>query len=232
MDFNFLNERVTTGENQTYLDWIISGAGYTVGVSVTAFVLALIIGITVGSLRTTTGIKAKLANGYFEVVRSIPFLALLFISFFVVPVTFMPEALKNFDPATMTLTVGILSLAIFMSSRIAAQVTAGIQALPKSQAQAAKALGFSQVQTYSRFLIPQALRNILPSLSSEAMNTVKNSAVISTIGLMDLTKQAQSIIDYTAKPFEAFTCIVLGYLIINMAVLGVMKFIEMKTKIA
>ncbi|MGJ7553416.1 amino acid ABC transporter permease [Variovorax sp. RB3P1] len=232
MDFNFLNEQVSTGENQTYLDWIISGAAYTVGVSVSAFALALIIGVLIGALRTTTGIKAKLANGYFEVVRSIPFLALLFINFFVVPVTLMPEALKSFDPATMTLVVGIMSLAMFMSSRIAAQVTAGIEALPKSQAQAAKSLGFSQVQTYTRFLIPQALRNIMPSLSSEAMNTVKNSAVISTIGLMDLTKQAQSIIDYTAKPFEAFTCIVLGYLIINMAVLGVMKFIEMKTRIA
>ena len=231
MDFNFLNEKVMTGEKQTYLDWIISGAGYTVGVSVTAFVLALIIGITVGALRTTTGLKSKLANGYFEVVRSIPFLALLFINFFVLPVTFMPEALKSFDPSTMTLVVGILSLAIFMSARITAQVTAGIQALPPSQAQAAKALGFSQIQSYSKFLIPQALRNIMPSLSSEAMNTVKNSAVVSTIGLMDLTKQAQSIIDYTAKPLEAFTCIVLGYLIINMAVLAVMKFIEMKTRI-
>ena len=232
MDFNFLNEMVTTGEKQTYLDWIISGASITVGVSVTAFALALIIGITVGALRTTTGFKSKLANGYFEVIRSIPFLALLFINFFVVPVTFMPESLKTFDPSTMTLVVGILSLAVFMSSRIAAQVAAGIQALPSSQAQAAKALGFTQVQTYSKFLIPQALRNIMPSLSSEAMNTVKNSAVVSTIGLMDLTKQAQSIIDYTAKPLEAFTCIVLGYLVINMAVLAIMKFIEVKTKIA
>ena len=63
------------------------------------------------------------------------------------------------------------------------------------------------------------------------MNTVKNSAVISTIGLMDLTKQSQQIIDYTAKPLEAFLCIVIGYLIINATVLMMMKIAEMKTRI-
>lgn len=232
MDFNFLIEKVATGENQTYLDWIISGAGYTVAVSGLAFILALALGILVGSLRTTTGIKKKLADTYFEVVRSVPFLAQVFIGYFVLPVILFPEAVKTMNPDSLIFAVGTLSLGVYMSSRIAAQVTAGIQALPRSQGQAAKALGFNQVQTYSKFLVPQALRNIAPSLTSEAMNTVKNSAVISTIGLLDLTKQAQTIIDYTAKPFEAFACILIGYLIINFSVKGLAYVIEKKTKLA
>ncbi len=188
--------------------------------------------MVIGSLRTTTGIKKKLADTYFEVVRSVPFLAQVFIGYFVLPVILFPEAVKTMNPDHLIFTVGTLSLAIYMSSRIAAQVTAGIQALPRSQAAASKALGFNQVQTYIRFLVPQALRNIAPSLTSEAMNTVKNSAVISTIGLLDLTKQAQTIIDYTAKPYEAFLCILIGYLIINFSVKGLAYLIEKKTKLA
>lgn len=226
MDFSFLQEKVATGENQTYIDWILSGAGYTVAVSLSAFILALVLGITVGALRTTTGINAKLAHAFFEGVRSVPFIALLFINIYVLPVLLAPSWIKTADPTSVILTVGIFSLGIFMSTRIAAQVTAGIKALPEGQALAAKALGFSQAQAYTRFLIPQAMKNIIPSLTSEGMNTVKNSAVISAIGLMDLTKQAQTIIDYTAKPFEAFTCIVLGYLLINWTVLLLMKLIE------
>ena len=228
MDYSFLQEKVATGEDQTYFDWILSGATHTVAVSATAFIIALALGILIGALRTTSGVKSKLANGFFELVRSVPFIALLFINFYVLPVLLFPQWIKTADPNTVIFTVGILSLGVFMSSRIASQVYAGIKALPRGQALAAKSLGFSQAQTYTKFLIPQALRNIVPSLTSEAMNTVKNSAVISAIGLLDLTKQAQTIIDYTARPLEAFSCIVLGYLLINGVVLGIMKVVEKK----
>ncbi|QNP48359.1 amino acid ABC transporter permease [Diaphorobacter aerolatus] len=230
MDFNFLKEQVPTGESANYLDWLIQGSTTTVVVSVSAFFMALLIGILVGSLRTTKGKAQCVATGYFEIVRSIPFIALLFINYYVVPVVFFPELVKTADPNTMVYMTGIVSLAIFMSSRISAQVYAGIKALPAGQFQSAKALGFSTFQSYTRFFIPQALRNIVPTLTSEAMNTVKNSAVVSAIGLVDLSLQAQSIIEYTAKPIEAFICIALGYLLINGVVLVIMKTIERATK--
>ena len=231
MDFNFLSEKVATGENSTYLEWIFSGAMHTVAISFTAFILAMFIGAAVGTLRTTSGLSKRLADTFFETIRSIPFIAQLFIGFFVLPVLFIPETIKTIDPDSVVIFVGTLCLAVFMSARIAAQVTAGLQALPASQMMACKSMGFSQLHTYTMFLLPQALRNIIPTLTSEAMNTVKNSAVISTIGLMDLTKQSQQIIDYTAKPLEAFLCIVIGYLIINATVLMMMKIVEMKTRI-
>ena len=231
MNFAFLNEKVTTGENQVYLDWILSGAMHTALISAAAFILALVIGIAVGVLRTTGGRQGALATVYFEIVRSVPFMAQLFIAFFVVPVVFFPEAVKTMNQNMLTIVTGTLGLAIFMSGRVSAQVYAGLQSLPRSQKAAATALGFNQVQTYTHFLLPQALRNILPTLTSEAMNTVKNSAVISTIGLMELSSQAKSIIDYTAQPLEAFTCIIVGYLTINMAVLAMMNLIERTTRL-
>lgn len=226
MDYSFLTDKVATGENQTYLDWIISGATYTISISAVAFLIAMSIGILLGSFRTATGWKKKFADTYFEIIRSIPFIAQLFIAYFVLPSVFFSEAIKNIDNQTFVIVTGTMSLGVFMSVRIIAQVYAGINALPRGQKMAAQALGFTDFKIYTLFLLPQALRNIMPTITSEAMNTIKNSAVLSTIGLAELTLQSQSIIDYTALPLEAFSCIIIGYLIINYVVLGIMKFIE------
>ena len=226
MNFGFLFDKVATGENQSYLDWLLSGALYTVGISVSAFILALVAGVLLGAVRTTSGWKKRVADVYFEVARSIPFMAQLFIAYFVLPSLLFPEGVKHINPTVLTVLTGTLSLSVFMSGRICALVYAGLEALPRSQRQAANALGFSQVQTFRLFLLPQALRNIVPALTSEAMNTVKNSAAISTIGLMDLSNQAKSIVDYTAQPYQAFACVMVGYFIINMVVLGLIRLTE------
>ncbi|MGN6670650.1 MAG: amino acid ABC transporter permease [Candidatus Nucleicultricaceae bacterium] len=232
MDFSFLLVPVITGENSTYLGWVLSGMIYTSLVSLSAFFIAVIVGILVGTLKTTTGIKKHLATFFFEVTRAIPLIAQMFIAYFVIPQIFFPEWIKTADPMMFTLWTSIISLGIFMSGRISAQIYGAINALPRSQTQAAKALGFVPFQTYRYFLLPQALRNIVPTLTSEALNTVKNSAVASTIGLFELSKQAQRIIDYTAKPYEAFMCIILGYLIINCIVLVLIKTIDRMTQLS
>lgn len=226
MDFSFLLTSVNTGENTTYLGWIISGMIYTSLVSLPAFLIAVIVGTLVGTLRTSTGIKKHFATLFFEFIRSIPFIAQMFIAYFVIPQIFFPEWIKTADTMTFTLLTAIISLGIFMSGRISAQIYGAINALPRSQTLAAKALGFKPFQIYRYFLLPQALRNIIPTLTSEALNTVKNSAVASTIGLFELSKQAQRMIDFTAKPYEAFICIILGYLIINVIVLVVLRIID------
>lgn len=231
MDYSFLTEKVATGENKTYLDWIISGATYTITISLVAFLIALTVGIVLGSFRTTAGFKKKFADAYFEIIRSIPFIAQLFIAYFVIPSVLFPDAIKNIDNQTFVIVTGTISLGIFMSVRIIAQVYAGINALARGQKMAALALGFTPFKVYTLFLLPQALRNIMPTITSEAMNTIKNSAVLSTIGLAELTLQSQSIIDYTALPLEAFSCIIVGYLIINYIVLGIMKIIERMVRV-
>lgn len=231
MDFSFLLAPVITGENSTYLGWVLSGMFYTILVSLPAFLIAVIIGTLVGTLRTTSGIKKQLATAFFEIVRSIPLIAQMFIAYFVIPVIFFPEWIKTADTMMFTLWSAIISIAIFMSGRISAQIYGAINALPRSQSQAAKALGFMPFQIYRYFLVPQALRNIIPTLTSEALNTVKNSAVASTIGLFELSKQTQRIIDFTAKPYEAFICTILGYLIINFIVLVLVKIIDRTTQL-
>ena len=223
MNFGFLKEQVATGENLTYMDWVLSGLATTATVAVAGFILAMVSGLLVGCWKYK---GSKIANGYLELVRSIPFIAQVFIAYFVLPAMLFPELVKAVDPAHFTAFIGTLSLGIFMSGRIGNHVYAALAALPASQARAAKAMGFSDAQALRLVLLPQALKNAYGVITSEAMNTVKNSAVIGTIGLAELSSQAGRIIEFTAVPVEAFLIILAGYLFLNSLVLGASKLME------
>ena len=232
MDFSFLLADVATGEPHVYAHWLLFGALYTAGIALAAMFLALVLGTCLGVARTLHGPVKWVADGIFEVIRAVPFLAQCFAWFFVVPVLLFPEAIKSWNQNTYAVIAGTLALGLFMSCRVAVQVYAGIQALPASQLQAAKALGFTTSQAYARFLVPMAMRNIVPTLQSEAMNTVKNTAVLSTIGVMELTRQAQSIVEFHSSPVEPFIAICIIYLILNFLVLTGIKFIDTKIRLA
>lgn len=227
MNFNFLQEQVATEESQVYLDWLFSGMQYTISLTLIGFTIALLLGTLVGIFKNTNGIAGKIAQGFFEVNRSIPLLAQVFLAYFVVPEIF-PEITKHVSTTTYSFLAGVISLGIYMSGRVASQVSAGLNALPKNQEQACYAMGMNKIHTYTLVLLPQVFKNIFPSLTSEAMNTTKNSAVVGTIGLLELSKQAQRIIDYTALSYEVFTVVVLSYVAINLVILGMSKLIYRK----
>jgi glutamate/aspartate transport system permease protein len=103
---------------------------------------------------------------------------------------------------------------------------AGITSLPRGQKQASTALGLTTVQTYRYVLLPMAFRIILPPLTSEFLNTIKNSAVAITIGLIELTGQARSMQEFSFQVFEAFTAATVLYLLLNFVVVTAMRFLE------
>ena len=186
MNFKFLTEQVASGEHQTYLDWIISGIEYTVIVSFTAYLLALIIGIAIGSARTRTGVFNWIASGIFEVFSSIPLKVQMFFFYFVLPALIAPNFAETASPVTISLISAIVALSLFMGCRVSGHIYAAIQALADSQAQASRSLGFTTWQTYTLILIPQALKNSFPALVNELLSTVKNSSIAGTIGLAEL----------------------------------------------
>ena len=94
MNFNFLQEQVVTGESQVYLDWLFSGLQYTISLTIIGFAIALLLGTLIGVIKNTQGIAGKIAQGFFEINRSIPLLAQVFIAYFVVPEIF-PEITKH-----------------------------------------------------------------------------------------------------------------------------------------
>jgi glutamate/aspartate transport system permease protein len=139
--------------------------------------------------------------------------------------------IKQLPPTTQFFTASIVCLGLFTGARVCEQVRSGINALPKGQRAAGLAMGFTQWQTYRYVLLPVAYRIIVPPLTSEFLNIFKNSAVASTIGLLDLSAQARQLVDYTAQTYESFIAVTLAYVLINLVVMALMRWIEGRTRL-
>ncbi|HKU09067.1 MAG TPA: amino acid ABC transporter permease [Bradyrhizobium sp.] len=217
----------------TYLDMLLSGLVLTIETALLAWLIALVTGSVVGVLRTLPSKTAQwIGFLYVEFFRNMPLLVQLFLWFFVLP-ELLPRAaglwLKQLPNAPFwTASIGV---GLFMSARVAVQLGAGISSLPRGQKQAATALGLTTMQTYRYVLLPMAFRIILPPLTSEFLNTIKNTAVAITIGLIELTGQARSMQEFSFQVFEAFTAATVMYLLINFIVVTAMRFLERRVAI-
>ena len=217
----------------TYLDMLVAGLWLTIKTALLAWVIALIFGTIVGILRSLPSKTASwIGFGYVEFFRNMPLLVQLFLWFFVLP-ELLPSAaglwLKQMPNAPFwTAAVG---LGFYMSARVAEQVRAGIGALPRGQAMAGRALGLTTAQVYVYVLLPMAYRIILPPLTSEFLNTIKNTSVALTIGLLELTGRARSMQEFSFQVFEAFTAATILYLLVNAVVVVAMRFLERRVAV-
>ncbi|HXE40166.1 MAG TPA: amino acid ABC transporter permease [Azonexus sp.] len=223
-----------TGEG-TYLTWLFEGLQWTVMLSLSAWGIALIIGSIIGVLRTVPNRwLSGLATLYVEVFRNIPLLVQLFIWYFVLPELLPPtwgNAFKQMNPLAQQFFSAMVCLGLFTAARVAEQVRSGINSLPPGQKNAGLAMGFTLPQVYRHVLLPMAYRIIVPPLTSEFLNIFKNSAVATTIGLIELSRQAQQLVDYTAQPYEAFIAVTVLYVIINVTVMFLMRRLERNVQV-
>lgn len=223
-----------TGEG-TYLAWLAEGLQWTIFLSLSAWVIALIAGSVIGVLRTVPNRwLSTLATAYVEVFRNIPLLVQLFIWYFVLPELLPVEwgnAFKQTNPLTQQFFSAMLCLGLFTSARVAEQVRSGINSLPVGQTAAGLAMGFTLIQVYRYVRLPMAYRIIVPPLTSEFLNIFKNSAVATTIGLIELSRQAQQLVDYTAQPYEAFIAVTVLYVMINVTVMFLMRRLETRVRV-
>ena len=227
--------RPEPGGTGTYIHYLIVGLGWTLATALVAWVIALLIGALVGTLRTTTNTwVVRLGNAYVEVFRNIPLIVQMFLWFFVFP-EFLPKAMgdwiKQVPPPWGSFIPAVMCLAIFTSVRVAEQVRAGINSLPRGQRMAGTAMGLTQGQTYRYVILPQAFRIILPPLTSEFMNIVKNSSVALTIGLLELTGRARAMQEFSFRVFEAFAAATVIYLITNLIVVLGMRYLESRVRV-
>lgn len=215
------------GGDQTYLNWILSAWGWTLTVALCALVVALVAGLVVGTLRTLPNSPwlVRIGNWWVELFRNIPLLVQIFLWYFVLPGIF--PALQQFPPTLLV----ILALGLFTSARVAEQVRAGIQALPRGQRYAGMALGFSTPQTYRYVLLPMALRIVIPPLTSESMNIVKNSSVAFAVSIAELTFFARQSGEETSAPVQMYLAVTVLYAISAFAINRVMKVIETRTRV-
>jgi glutamate/aspartate transport system permease protein len=223
------------GGGATYLDWILYGLRLTALLSLTSWVIALAVGSIMGVLRTVPNrLLYGIATVYVEVFRNVPLLVQLFIWYYVIP-ELVPRGLgdwyKQLNPLYAQFLAAMLCLSFFTGARITEQVRAGIESLSRGQKGAGLALGFTLPQTYRFVLAPMAFRIIVPPLTSEMVNLVKNSAVASTIGLLELAAMARQLLDYTAQSYESFIAVTVLYVALNVIVIGVMRWVEQRARV-
>jgi glutamate/aspartate transport system permease protein len=223
------------GGTGSYLHYLLVGLLWTLGTALAAWVIALLVGAVIGTLRTTTARwVVRLGDLYVEVFRNIPLIVQMFLWFFVVP-ELLPTALgdwiKQQPPPWGMYIPAVLCLGIFTSVRVAEQVRAGINSLPRGQRLAGTAMGLTQAQTYRFVILPQAFRIILPPLTSESMNIIKNSSVAFTIGLLELTGRAKAMQEFSFRVFEAFATATVIYLLTNLVVVLLMRALERKVRV-
>jgi len=220
--------------SEPYMEWLISGFGWTISVSLLAWILAFSLGSIIGILRTVENtILRGIATGYVELFRNIPLLVQMFLWYFVFPELLPHDAgmwVKRELPMP-EFTTAAVCLGLYTASRVAEQVRAGIDAIGAGQRQAGLAMGLTPFQVYRYVLLPVSYRIIVPPLTSEFLTIFKNSSVALTIGVLETTAQARQIEEYTFQGFEAFTAATLLYILVTSIVMLLMRLIEGRVRI-
>ena len=220
----FLND---DGSGRTYLEWMIDAWGWTLAVAGCSWVVAMLMGALMGTLRTLPGSRwlVRLATIWVELFHNIPLLVQIFLWYFVVPKIFpVFQQVPGF-------VLVVFGLGFFTSARIAEQVRAGIQALPRGQRYAALAMGFTDAQAYRYVILPMAFRIILPPLTSESMNLLKNSSVAFAVSIAELTMFAMQAQEETSRGIEVYLAVTALYMVSAFAVNRVFAFVEKKVQV-
>jgi glutamate/aspartate transport system permease protein len=215
------------GSGRTYLEWMLEAWRWTLAVAASAWLVAMVVGAVVGTLRTLQDHPwlTRWANAWVELFRNIPLLVQIFLWYFVVPKIFPPfQQVPGF-------VLVVLGLGFFTSARIAEQFRAGIQALPRGQRYAAMAMGFSTWQSYRYVILPMAFRIILPPLTSESMNLLKNSSVAFAVSIAELTMFAMQAQEETSRGIEIYLAVTALYAASAFAVNRVFALIERRMRV-
>jgi glutamate/aspartate transport system permease protein len=235
-DWQVFCKETTTGEqvagcfgrggDVTYLNWILSAWGWTLSVAALALVVAMLFGSIVGILRTTPDRRLVLfGNVWTELFRNIPLLVQIFLWYHVLPALIPP--LRSFPSFVLV----VFALGFFTSARISEQVRAGIQSLPRGQRHAGLALGLTLPQTYRFVLLPMAFRIVIPPLTSESMNIVKNSSVAFAVSIGELTMFAMQAGEETSRNIEMYLAVTALYFVSAFVVNRVMLVVEDRVRV-
>jgi His/Glu/Gln/Arg/opine family amino acid ABC transporter permease subunit len=207
--------------------WLLQGLITTLEISALAWLLAVALGILAGALRTVAFRPVRwAATFYVEFFRNVPLLVWMFFWYFGVP-PLLPRPAQDwlFDHGA-EFWAGMFALGVYHGARMSEVIRSGIQSIPRTQFEASVAMGLTTFQAYRLVILPIALRLIVPPITNESLNLLKNSSVALTISVAELTFQTRQIETYTAKAIEAFAAGTLIYLVLCLAIATTMARIE------
>ena len=197
-----------------------SGWLHTIWISAAALALSILLG-SLAALANRSRYPALrwFATGYVELVRGTPLLVQLLILFYVV---------GNAIGLEDRYLAGIIILAVFSGAYIAEMFRAGIESVGKSQLESARAIGLTRVQTYRYVIFPQAIRNVLPPLAGQAASIIKDSSLLSILGIEEFTLAAQQVNSATYSTLESYLPLAVGYLALTLPVSLLARWLEKK----
>ncbi len=201
---------------------LLDGLMVTFRITAISFVLAFSLGLVTALLRLSNSQIGKIVSrGYVEIIRNTPLLVQLFFIYFVLSPVF---DISGFTSA-------VLALSLFEGAYASEIFRAGIVSIHRGQWEAAFSIGLNTYQTYRLIVLPQAIRRILPPLTSQAVSLIKDSALVSTIAIYDLTMRGQTIIAKTFLVFEIWFTVAAIYLTVTLALSLTVFYMEKKFKI-
>lgn len=227
---------------------LLQGLFTTVKLSIWGMLLAGVLGLVIGILRTSKRLFFKLcARTYVELIRNTPPLVLVFIFYFFVSDQLLPaigadifvRSLSDqwterlaYIATTPDLFIpflsGVITIGLFQSAYITEIVRAGIEAIDEGQWDASKALGLGYFQQLRLIILPQALRIMLPPLANEFINTIKYSSIVSIISIQELTFQGLQVMSSTQVTIEVWLTITAMYLIICLSLSMLVNHLEQR----
>ncbi len=208
-------------QGQTNIQFLISGLGYTLQISLIAILLSILLGLLVALLTLTKHSYMKKVNRvYVEIFRSIPILVMLLWVYYGLP----PALGIRLD----VLWAGVLALALCDSAFEAEIFRAGIQSIERGQHDAANSLGLGFILKMRLIVLPQAIKRILPAIGNQFVYMLKMSSLVSVIGMTELTRRADELVVSQYRPLEIYTFLVFEYFLLIIVVSSFVRWLEKK----
>jgi polar amino acid transport system permease protein len=209
-------------DGEFYSGPLLLGLWMTFRITAWGLVLSMTIGLVTALLRLSNSFFARIiARGYLELIRNTPLLVQIFFLYFVLAPIF---GLSRFY-------AGVLALSLFEGAYVSEIFRAGIVSIHRGQWEASHSLGLNIFDTYRCIILPQAIRRILPPLTSQAISLIKDSALVSTIAVYDLTMEGRTVIAETFLTFEIWFTVAFMYLIVTVALSIVVNMLEDRFRI-
>lgn len=249
----FLWVLLTNPDYEVIFKALLKGVGVTIRVTAISFALALVLGLVVGIARVSSRrLLYELSSFYVEIIRGVPMLVLLYYIVFagapamVSAINFVGATLRNLGilpglgesmaemgvrQVDFTMRV-IIALTVGYSAFLAEIFRAGIQSIERGQMEAARSLGMTYGQAMRHVILPQAIRRVLPALGNDLIAMLKDSSLVSVMGVADITYQGRVYAASTFKFFETYNVVGYLYLVMTIGLALLVRYLEKRTKAA
>lgn len=207
---------------------LLEGLKYTVLVSVIAILIGMILGLLLCIMKLSKSpVLRAISSAYVWLIRGTPMLVQAFLIFFG-----FPQLIQLLNPAFKLdpLTAGIITLSLNAGAYLSEIFRGGIMAIPKGQEEAARSLGLSKTKAYTKVILPQAFKVSIPSLVNQFIISIKDTSILSCIGLAEIVNKAKTYVGSTYQFFATYVLVAIFYLIIISALMILANYLEKRFK--